>query len=385
MDTTSIIKNYLVSSYPNRGINFVRGEGVYLFSQDGEKYLDLGSNYGVNIFGYHHPAITKALHYQLDKLVNLHGSFGSLIRNQAAEKLIQQCDGKLSRIFFSNSGAEAMEAALKFTKVSTGKSHFIAMKNSYHGKTLGALSATSGDKYRNPFMPLIWNFTHVDFGNIEALKAQITEKTAAIILEPVQGEGGIYVTDKEYFRQIQALCLKKDILLIIDEIQTGVGRTGTFLASEQFGLKPDILCLGKGIAGGIPIGVTLVSETVAQKIPVHIHTSTFGGNPLACAGILAVLKEFENGKILDQVKKLGSYFLNHLKKINSNQIVEIRGLGLMIGMELKDNATSVLKALQQEKIIAIPAGSNIVRFLPPFIVTKNELNRTISVLKKIFS
>lgn len=385
MNTTNISKNYLIASYPNRGITFVKGDGVYLFDQNGEKYLDLGSNYGVNIFGYNHPRITQALHHQLDKLVNLHGSFNSMVRTQAAEKLLKVCNGKLSKIFFSNSGAEATEAALKFARVATGKSHFIAMKNSYHGKTLGALSATAGDKYRNPFLPLLWNFTHVNFGDIGQLQSQISDNTAAIIIEPVQGEGGIYVAPRRFYPELQDICLKKNILLIVDEIQTGVGRTGTFLACEQFELKPDILCLGKGIAGGIPIGVTLVTEEISSKIPVHIHTSTFGGNPLACAGIIAVLKELENGKIFNEANKSGQYFLDQLKAIDNPKIIGIRGLGLMIGMELKDNATGTLKALQQEKIIAVPAGSNIVRFLPPLIVTKNDLDKAILALKKIFS
>ncbi|KKS46184.1 hypothetical protein A3J20_01570 [Candidatus Gottesmanbacteria bacterium RIFCSPLOWO2_02_FULL_42_29] len=385
MNTANTSKNVFVASYPNRGVTFIKGDGVYLFDQNGEKYLDLGSNYGVNIFGYNHPAITKALHQQLDKLVNLHGSFNSTVRSQAAEKLLEVTGGKLSKIFFSNSGAESTEAALKFAKVATGKSHFIAMKNSYHGKTLGALSATAGDKYRNPFLPLLWNFTHVNFGNIEELKSQITQNTGAIIIEPVQGEGGIYVAPHEFYSELQDICDKQNILLIVDEIQTGVGRTGSFLACEQFGLKPDILCLGKGLAGGIPIGVTLVTEEISNKIPVHIHTSTFGGNPLACAGVLAVLKELDNGKLFAEAKKMGKYFLDQLKSINNPKIIGVRGLGLMIGMELKDNATSILKALQQEKIIAIPAGSNIVRFLPPLIITKNELKRAVTTLKKILS
>ena len=385
MNTANTSKNVFVASYPNRGVTFIKGDGVYLFDQNGEKYLDLGSNYGVNIFGYNHPAITKALHQQLDKLVNLHGSFNSTVRSQAAEKLLEVTGGKLSKIFFSNSGAESTEAALKFAKVATGKSHFIAMKNSYHGKTLGALSATAGDKYRNPFLPLLWNFTHVNFGNIEELKSQITQNTGAIIIEPVQGEGGIYVAPHEFYSELQDICDKQNILLIVDEIQTGVGRTGSFLACEQFGLKPDILCLGKGLAGGIPIGVTLVTEEISNKIPVHIHTSTFGGNTLACAGVLAVLKELDNGKLFAEAKKMGKYFLDQLKSINNPKIIGVRGLGLMIGMELKDNATSILKALQQEKIIAIPAGSNIVRFLPPLIITKNELKRAVTTLKKILS
>ena len=385
MNKTNASKNYLIALYPNRGITFTKGNGVYLYDQNGETYLDLGSNYGVNIFGYNHPSITKALQRQLNKLVNLHCSFNSPVRTQAAENLLKATNGSLSRIFFSNSGAEAIEAALKFARLATGKSHFIAMKNAYHGKTLGALSATGGDRYRNPFLPLLWNFTHVSLGDIEELQCSISSNTAAIMIEPVQGEGGIHVAPQEFYSQLQDICLRRNILLIVDEIQTGGGRTGTFLAGQQFGLKPDILCLGKGIAGGIPIGVTLVTREISSKIPMLIHTSTFGGNPLACAGILAVLKELENGKVFDEVKKLGKYFLDQLKSINTPKIIEVRGLGLMIGMELEDNATPVLRALQQERIIALPAGSNIVRFLPPLTITKNELDKAISALKRIYS
>ena len=385
MNKTNDSKNYLIALYPNRGITFTKGNGVYLYDQNGQKYLDLGSNYGVNIFGYNHPSITKALQRQLNNLVNLHCSFNSHVRTQAAENLLKATNGSLSKIFFSNSGAEAIEAALKFARVATGKSHFIAMKNAYHGKTLGALSATGGDRYRNPFLPLLWNFTHVSLGDIEELQCSISSNTAAIMIEPVQGEGGIHVAPQEFYSQLQDICLRRNILLIVDEIQTGVGRTGTFLAGEQFGLKPDILCLGKGIAGGIPIGVTLVTREISSKIPMLIHTSTFGGNPLACAGILAVLKELENGKVFDEVKELGRYFLDQLKSINTPKIIEVRGLGLMIGMELEENATPVLRALQQDRIIALPAGSNIVRFLPPLTITKNELDKAISTLKRIYS
>lgn len=385
MNKITASKNHLIALYPNRGITFTKGNGVYLYDQNGEKYLDLGSNYGVNIFGYNHPPITKALQRQLNDLVNLHGSFNNQVRTQAAENLLKATNGRLSKIFFSNSGAEAIEAALKFARVATGKSHFIAMKNAYHGKTLGALSATAGERYRNPFLPLLWDFTHVSFGNIEELQCSISNNTAAIMIEPVQGEGGIHVAPPEFYSELQDICLRRKILLIVDEIQTGVGRTGTFLAGEQFGLKPDILCLGKGIAGGIPIGVTLVTKEISSKIPLHIHTTTFGGNPLACAGILAVLKELENGKVFDEVAKLGRYFLDQLKSIDNPKIIEVRGLGLMIGMELEGNATPVLRALQQERIIALPAGSNIVRFLPPLTITKTELDKAISVLKRIYS
>ncbi|OGG27260.1 hypothetical protein A2960_00370 [Candidatus Gottesmanbacteria bacterium RIFCSPLOWO2_01_FULL_39_12b] len=383
MDT--LTKNYLVNSYPNRGVTFVAGEGMYLIGKNGEKYLDLGSQYGVSVFGYRHPRITPNLISQLNKLINVHGSFGSDVRTEAAKKLVEACGGRVSRVFFSNSGAEAIETAIKFAKLYTGKLRFLALENSYHGKTLGALSATSGEKYRDPFMPLVWNFIHLPFGEKKSIDENINSDTAAVIIEPVQGEGGIYPPPAGYLEYIQKVCRKRGVLLIIDEIQTGVGRTGRFLASEKHGLTPDIICLGKGIAGGVPIGITLVSEAIALKVPLHIHTSTFGGNPLACSGIIAVLKEFEDGQLLSHIKKMGNFFLTELKKLKHPKIVDTRGIGLMLGLELNENVTPVLKALQQEKIIAIPAGSNIVRFLPPYLITEKEIDRVIKELKKIFS
>lgn len=377
--------NYLVSSYPNRGITFEKGEGLYLIDTQSKKFLDLGSNYGVNILGYGHDKINSALNKQISNLINLHGSFSSIIREEAAKKLVTKCSGKLSRVFFSNSGAEAIEAALKFARLATGKSHFIAMDHGYHGKTLGALSATGGDKYRAPFLPLIWNFTHIPFGDTGELKKAITNDIGAIITEPIQGEGGIKFASKKYFHTLQEICRENNILLIVDEIQTGIGRTGTFLASGQFNMAPDILCLGKGLGGGIPVGATLVTENIAAKIPMHIHTSTFGGNPLSCAGIIATLKELDDKKLQDHIKKTGNYFLSELKKLKSEKIVEVRGIGLMLAIELVNNATWVLKALQDKYIIAIPAGSNIIRFLPPYLISRNEIDFVINELKKIFN
>lgn len=379
------MNNYLVASYPNRGLTFIDGQGIYLIEKSGEKYLDLGSQYGVCVFGYNHPRIIPVLMNQLNKLINMHGSFGSDVRTESARMLVEKCGGKISRVFFSNSGSEAIEGALKFARLATNKQHFIAFNGSYHGKTLGALSATSGDKYRNQFQPLIWNFTHLPYGDRDLAEKSITENTAGIIIEPVQGEGGIILPPAGFIEFLHEICREKKVLLIIDEIQTGVGRTGTFLAYQKYGVQPDIVCMGKGIAGGIPVGVTLVSEEVALKIPLHVHTSTFGGNPLACCGIIVVLKEFEDGALLSHIKEIGEYFLKELKKLTNPKIVDVRGVGLMLGIELNENATSVLKALQEAQIIAIPAGSNIVRFLPPYLISKKEIDHVVKVLKKIFS
>ncbi len=384
MQKQKIEKNYLVSSYPNRGITFVGGDGAYLINEKGEKYLDLGSNYGVSIFGYSNKYIKSELIKQIYKLINLHGSFNNNIRSKVAELLLKRCGGKLAKVFFSNSGTEAIETAIKFARLKTGKSHFISTKGAYHGKTLGALSATSGDKYRKPFVPLLWNFAQVKFGDLNDLKSHISEKTAAVIIEPVQGEGGINIPPENYLKSVEKICREKNILLIVDEIQTGVGRIGEFLACQKFDIEPDILCLGKGLAGGIPIGATLISESIATAIPLQIHTSTFGGNPLACRGIIAVLAQL-NKKRLDYVQEIGKYFLRKLQKIKHSKVIDIRGIGLMIAIEFKDNVTPILKALQRQQIIAIPAGSNIVRFLPPFIISKREVDRAVSVINKVIA
>jgi len=382
------MKNYLflqqqfvVNTYVNRGLNLVRGEGMYLYDEKENKYLDLMSNYGVNIFGHTNPKITKSLSDQLQKLTVLHGSFTNDMRAESACQLVKRCGGGLSQVYFSNSGAEAVEAALKFAVLATGKKKFIATVHSYHGKTLGALSATYGDKYKKMFAPLLWNFEFVDHGDISQLEKNITQDVAAFIVEPIQGEGGIYTPPADYLEKVREVCDKHNILLILDEIQTGCGRTGVFLASHRSKIDYDIVCLGKGLAGGIPVGATLVSKKIAAKIPKQIHTSTFGGNPLACAGIIATL-EFLNEKTLRHVQEIGNYFINELKAIRSSQIVEVRGEGLMIGLAVKDRNV-LLKELQKNHILTIPAGDDVVRFLPPFIVEKKHIDEAVNVLKRV--
>lgn len=375
-------QKYLVPTYPRRGLTFVRGKGVYLFDEKGNQYLDLMTNYGVNIFGYNHPKITKRLGEQIKRLTNLHCSFANDKRAEASEKLVKRCKGDCTQVYWSNSGSEAVEAALKFAVLATGKKRFIAAKNAYHGKTLGALSATTGEKYRKFFEPLLWEFFHVEYGNTEKLAKMIDNKTAAVILEPIQGEGGVVVPPEEYLSKVRKICDKKGILLILDEIQTGIGRTGRFLASETDGINADILCLGKSLAAGMPVGATLVTQTIANEIPKSVHTSTFGGNPLTCTGVLITL-ELLDETVLENVRRVGNYFLNSLKEIKSKQMVEVRGRGLMIGIEVKGSRDKILKRLQQRKILAIPAGEHAVRFLPPYIITKQEIDQAIKALQEI--
>lgn len=373
--------NYLVPTYPDRGVNIVEGQGVYLYDENGKKYLDFGSNYGVSIFGYGHKQITKSLKSQIDRIINLHGSLGNLVRVEAAKRLIRMCGENYSSVYFCNSGTEAIEAALKFARLTKAGSHIIAMEHSYHGKTLGALSVTGSEKYQKPFLPLLWDVSFVTYGSISAIKAAIKKETIAVILEPIQGEGGINPAPPAFLKAVRKLCNERNLLLIIDEIQAGLGRSGSFLVSTKEGISADILCLGKGLAGGIPIGATLVSKSVAAYIPLHIHTSTFGGNPLAASGILATLKLLSDKTLYKKIKASGSYFLRSLKSIKHPKIIAVRGVGLMIGVEVDKKITQILKYMQEHGVIAIPAGTNVVRFLPPFIITKKQIDNAVKIFE----
>jgi len=375
-------RKYLVDTYRNRGLTFVAGEGAFLIDSSGDKYLDLMTNYGVNIYGYNPAPINERLIDQLTKLSVLHASFNNDSRAQAAMSLVKRCGGGLSRVYFSNSGSEAIEAALKFAVLATGRKKFLVCRNGYHGKTLGALSATSGETYREPFEPLLWAFQAIDYDDISQLEAAIDEDTAAFLVEPIQGEGGIIIPEKGYLKRAQEVCVSRNVLMVVDEIQTGNGRTGHFTASEIEGLTFDILCLGKGLASGLPVGATLVSSAISENIPKGIHTSTFGGNPLAGAGVLATL-DFLTEDLLDHVQNTGQYFTRQLHGIKSDIISEIRGQGLMIGLDVKRKRDKILQDLQRERILAAPAGQNVIRFLPPYIISRRHVDRATEKLEKV--
>jgi len=375
-------QKYIVNTYVNRGVTFVKGQGVYLYDEVGNKYLDMMSNYGVSIFGHADEEITGQLERQLRLITTLHGSFNNDKRSEAAEMLIKRSGQTYANVYWCNSGAEANEAALKFAVASTGKKKIITCDHGYHGKTLGALSVTYGEKYRKPFLPLLWHVEFIPHDDLEALKKTIDKDTAAFIVEPIQGEGGIYVPNKNYLKKVRQMCDERGVILIIDEVQTGMGRTGSLLCSQQSGIEADILTLGKGLAGGIPVGATLINNKISAVIFKGLHTSTFGGNPLASAGIIATLNKI-NDQILKHVTEIGSYFIKELKKIKSSSILGVRGQGLMIGLDVKIDRNNLLKKLQGEKILAIPAGDTVVRFLPPLIIEKKHVDLVISVLKKV--
>lgn len=371
-DFQALQQTSVVNTYVNRGLTFVKGEGTHLITDTGTRYLDLMSNYGVNVFGYAHPAITQALTEQLTKLTTLHGSFTNDVRASASEALVRHCGAEYAQVYWSNSGAEAIEAALKFAVLTSGKKRFIVCDHGYHGKTLGALSATAGEKYKQPFAPLLWEFVQIPFNDTVALEQALNDQTAAFIVEPIQGEGGIYTPASDYLARCKELCAARGALLIIDEIQTGVGRTGSFLASQAWQASGDIVCLGKGLAGGIPVGATVVSGTVGKAIPKHIHTSTFGGNPLASAGVLVTLGLLTEAQ-LSRVRELGAHFTQALSTLRSDLITEIRGEGLMIGIAIKDKRNQLMKLLQERQILVIPAGEDVIRLLPPFVITEEDI------------
>lgn len=377
-------QRYVINTYPNRQLCLIKGDGVYLYDELGTEYLDCMTNYGVNMFGYNNKSINNAIIEQLGKLTDLHCSFNNDVRAKASQQLVKRCGDSYYQVYWSNSGAEAIEAALKFAVATTNKHKFIVCNHAYHGKTLGALSATDGQKYRQPFFPLLWDFSRIEFNNLEVLENAIDDKTAAFIVEPIQGEGGILPPSKNYLKKVQEICAKHNILLILDEIQAGTGRTGYFLASHEEKVTADIVCLGKGLGGGLPVGATVVNENIAKKIAKNLHTSTFGGNPLTCAAAIQVL-DLLNDEMLSHITAMGSYLISSLKKINSPLIQEVRGKGLMIGVAVKDKRNEILKLMQDEKVLVIPAGDNVVRFLPPYIIQKKDVDKAVKAFEHVLA
>jgi acetylornithine/LysW-gamma-L-lysine aminotransferase len=373
---------YELPVYPRRDLVLVRGKGAKLYDDQGREYIDCASNVGVSNIGHGHEEVARAIHEQYLALGNCYSMFYNPVRAKLAEKLVSVSPPRLKRVFFCNSGAEAVEGALKFARSTSGKSEIIAAMRGFHGKTYGALAATWGEEYQKPFVPMMPGLKHVPFNNFQKLSEAVSGETAGIILELVQGEGGVRVGDKVYFEQVRELCDKKGILLILDEVQTGFGRTGTLFACEQF-IEPDILCVAKSLAGGIPMGAVLCSDAV--KVPMKSHTSTFGGNPLACAAALASLEVIEREKLPERAKTLGEYFLTELRSMKSPKIREVRGLGLMIGIELKEKAGASVQQIIEKGVIVLLAGATVIRLLPPLVITKEEIDQVLNVLKEVLA
>ncbi len=369
--------------YAKQTLTIVRGQGASLFDVDGVEYLDCSSGHGVANLGHAHPKIAEALYKQANTLITLFESFPNDQRATLMEKITALVPG-LDRVFFCNSGTEAVEAAFKFARISTGRKNFIAAMRAFHGRTYGSLSATFNKKYREGFEPLLPGVSHVSYNNIEALDKAVNEETAAVILEVVQGEGGVYPASLEYIQAARRICDERGALLIVDEIQTGFGRTGKMFAVQHYGVTPDLLTCAKSLAGGVPMGAVLIGANIKNLVP-GVHGSTFGGNPLSCAAANAALDVILGEDLPGQAAAKGAYLMEKLKKIESSNIREVRGMGLMIGIEMKQKVTPYIKILQEKKIIALNAGLTVIRLLPPLVITYEQIDHLVEVMTEVLT
>ena len=370
--------------YAKRDIALIRGEGSYLFDSEGNRYLDAMSNYGVAALGHADPVFAAAMADQLHKLTTCHQSFYNDARAAALGAIKQIAPDGLTRYFMANSGAEAIEAGLKFAMMATGRHNIVALRRGYHGRTLGALSATFDPKYRKPFEPLPIPVTHVAFNDFDALAAQVNEETAAIILEPVQGEAGIFPADDDYLRAVRELANASGALLIADEVQTGF-RTGAPFAITHARISPDILCTAKAVGNGFPVGVTMVTEAISEKTVAGAHGTTFGGNPLACRAVVTTLQAFQDRNLYARSAELGDRLMRGIEALESPKIRQVRGRGFMIGVEMKERITPTLKALQENGVLALPASPVVFRLLPPLVWEEEQVDEFISVLKNVLA
>lgn len=383
-DIKTIESQYTSGVYAKRDLVITHGQGAILYDEDGNAYIDCVGGQGAANLGHAHPAIIAALAEQSQQIISCPEMFYNPQRAALEEKLISIAPKGMQRVFLTNSGTESIEAAFKFARYATKRRKIIATMRGFHGRSMGALSATWNKHYREPFMPLVPDFVHVPYNKLDRLEAVLDEETAAVILEVVQGEGGVHPGTTEYLQGAQALCRERGAMLIVDEVQTGWGRTGKLLALEHHNLQPDLVTLAKSIAGGVPAGAVLIGERIGALDP-GIHGSTFGGNPLAAACALAALGVQENEQLPQRAAELGAYLLAELQKIESPLIREVRGLGLMIGIELKQKVAPYLQALTEKGVLALPAGMTVIRLLPPLVIEKAQLDEVIAVLKEVLS
>ena len=382
--------SYLTKNYNRKKISFKRGKGSFLYSVDGKKYLDFVQGIAVNSLGHAHPKLVKTINAQSKKLWHVSNAFVIPEGEKLAKKLAKKTFADY--VMFQNSGAEATEAAIKVARryfYSIGKpkkNRILCVKNSFHGRTLAAIYASGSKKMTEGFGPKVGGFDHFEFGDHKSLKKKITKNTAAIMVETIMGEGGIKVIPDWCLKELRKICNKKDILLILDEVQCGIGRSGDFFAFEKSKVKPDIVPIAKGIGGGFPIGAVLMNKKVASGMTAGTHGSTFGGNPLAMTVGNSVMDIIANKKFLKNVKNISKYFLINLNKIKEKYpgvIKEIRGRGLLIGIQLHTDQANFIKKLMENKLLTIRAAENVVRILPPLNVKKNEIDQAIKVIKKV--
>ena len=379
-----IEERIMAQTFAKRNLTLVRGKGALVWDIEDNEYIDCTGSYGVAIVGHCHPKVVNAVKNQVEKLIACHASFYNDSRSELLEKLISIAPKAMERVFLSSSGAESVECALKLARKFTGKTEIIAMMGAFHGKTMGALSATWKQKYRGPFMPLVPGFKHVP-PNLEKVAAAISDKTAAIIIEPIRGEGGVLLPPNDFLPALREICDEKNILLIFDEVQTGFGRTGKVFACEHWNVIPDIMCLAKSIAGGLPMGATFAKEEVMNSFQRGEHSSTFSGNPLICAAASASIDVLIEEKLPERAANLGEYLKNKLTNLAEKHKVirEVRGLGLMIGMETRFDVYNILIGCMEKGVLVLDAGRNVVRFLPPLVIDQKQIDKVVNVLDEV--
>ncbi len=377
---SSIEEERMFKTFQRYGIKVVKGEGSYVWDDKGKKYLDFMQGFGVGILGHKNPAVIKAIVDQLNSLDICHGSLYNDARERFLEEFFSVAPKSLSRAFMSNSGAEAVELALKLARKYTGKKGFISFTGAYHGKTFGALSVTYSEKYRQGFGPLLEPVRFLKYGDAEAVKSADFSDIAGVIVEPIQGEAGIIVPPDDFLPTLRDIASEKGAVLIIDEVQSGMGRTGKFWAHQHWNVEPDIMTVGKGVGGGIPMGVTAAKEEIASVLKVGEHSSTMGGNPIASAAGAATIKEVK--KLLPEVERKGRIFIDGLKKVQSRLIKEVRGKGLMVGLDLRVRFKDALFAQIENGLISLYSGLTTLRYLPPYTVTDEELGEALSIIEK---
>ncbi len=384
MTIQQLESQYTTGLYVKRPIAIVRGKGARVWDSDGKEYIDCVGGQGTANVGHANPAVADAIAEQARTLISLTEVFYNDKRAHVEEKLCAISPNRANRVYLCNSGTEAIEAAIKFARYSTARTGIVAMMRGFHGRTMGALSATWDPKYREPFMPLVPDFSHVPFDNLDKAREAISDKTAGVIVEVVQGEGGVRPGSREFLLGLQNLCRERGALLIIDEVQTGFGRTGKMFASEHFGLEGDLVCVAKSIAGGLPMGAVMLGERV-KKLEPMLHGSTFGGNPLACAAAIAAIDFMEQERLPARAAELGEYAKGRLQRIESPLIREVRGMGLLLGVELKKKVTPFLLALLERGVLALPAGPNVLRLLPPLVIEKADLDKVVDEIEFVLN
>ena len=385
MNSDELIKiedDYFINTFTRQPVVLSHGDGVKVTDIEGNEYIDMFAGIAVNCLGHNHPKLVNAIKDQASKLIHVSSIYYNEPALTYAKKLIDLTS--FDRIFYANSGAEANEGAIKLAVKYTGKSEVISAVDSFHGRTIMTLAATGHDEYHEPFKAVLpQGFINVPYNDIEAIKDAVSENTAAIIIEVIQGEGGVNIASEEYLKEVEKICKDNGIVFIVDEVQTGFGRCGTLFAHELYGIKPDIMTMAKGIGGGVPMGGILATEEIASAFVPGDHGTTFGGGPLVCAAANAVLDTIIEDNILDNVNDVGEYFISELKKLDKDIIADVRGKGLMVGLELKEAGAAYVDKLRKEGFLINCTADKVLRFVPPLIITKDEIDMFVKALDEI--